>query len=92
MIGAHKVRIANHIADFQPMFRCEFSVPHAEAVRTRDEGLRACFAMFREQKVSEEPRTPVALLLRGAAHMLNIESHRLAKAQKNREGTVGTNL
>ena len=25
MIGAHKVRIANHIADFQPMFRCEFS-------------------------------------------------------------------
>ena len=48
MIGAHKVRIANHIADFQPMFRCEFSVPHADVVRTRDEGLRAGFAMFRE--------------------------------------------
>jgi hypothetical protein len=48
MIGAHKVRIANHIADFQPMFRCEFSVPHADVVRTRDEGLRAGHAMFRE--------------------------------------------
>ena len=48
MIGAHKVRIANHIADVQPMFRCEFSVPHADVVRTRDEGLRAGFAMFRE--------------------------------------------
>ena len=48
MIGAHKVRIANHIADLQPMFRCEFSVPHADVVRTRDEGLRAGHAMFRE--------------------------------------------